>query len=211
MSFSVAFFSCLSSTRQLLAVAYTTLVLLPLSFCELHTFLLLSHIVYDILRLAPSYLFCSQLFFLACLVLFASPFHHSLLSVAQGHFTLDVSARWSFPALLLELLTLQTQHFSICIYSLVSCVSLHLNGLYLWPLKRYWSMWGPCFTFVKHFFPLSLFQILETLLVSTMLGQPVFPLYYCFLCFCSYLCHLSSSKVILAFKDSHKFLIHNFS
>ena len=70
-------------------------------FCwELQTFLLLSHILYDILRHAPSYPLSSRLspFSLSGAV-FEMGFYHSLFKVAWGHFTLKVSAHWSFASL----------------------------------------------------------------------------------------------------------------
>lgn len=94
---------------------YSTLVLmLPLFFCELHhTFLLLSHTLYDILRQVPSFLF-SLSPPLACLVLFASWFHHSPLSVDPGHFFLRIFLPAGFLLLsVLKLLTRQTQHLNI--------------------------------------------------------------------------------------------------
>lgn len=71
--------------------------------------------------------FCSQLLLLACLVLFSTQFHHSLLSVALGHFAMPTGL---FFLRLFQLLTLKTQNFGICVYSVFS-VSLHVNRLYL--------------------------------------------------------------------------------
>lgn len=158
--------SCLSASLQVFAITYSTLVLmLPLSFfCELHhTFLLLSHTLHDILRQVPSFLFPLSPP-LACLVLFASWFHHSLLSVAPGHFfSQDLSACWVFTFFCSRTLDPPDpafKHLSLKgIHCLVSRVPLDMNGGCLSLHKQYWS--GSIRPFYAH-----------TMSVSSMLKQP---------------------------------------
>lgn len=62
-----------------------------------HTFLpFQSHRLYGSLPTVPILSFPPSAPLRVCLVLFANHFHHSLLSVAPGHFTEDVAACWVF-------------------------------------------------------------------------------------------------------------------
>lgn len=112
-------------------------------FYELHTFLLLSHILYDILSHAPSYLFCSSLFLLACQVLFCElvspfPFVSSRRPFCFGCFCLQV---FSFLSCL-DPWPCRTSFLALTCTAWLS-VSPNLNALYPWLHNRTWSMWGP--------------------------------------------------------------------
>lgn len=152
--FSVVLFICLSSTLQLFAVASTTLV--PLCFCELHTF---SWVLYCMTSSIYLFLLSALPFSLSSAVSmpvspfpFVSsprPFYSRCFCPLVFSFFGCLNSWTSRPTILAFV---STVWFAMC-----HC----LNRLYLWLHKRWWSMWGPCFNFVKHLF-YCVFQVFSS-------------------------------------------------
>lgn len=172
MSFSVTFFSCLSSTLQATRCRLHHFVSDVPLFVFMNSTPLHSWVIYCMTSSDMLHLICSALgssfspSSAVCEPVSPFPFVSSPRPFYSGCFCLLVfSFLW-----LLELLTLQTWHFSICMYGLVS-----FNRLYLWLLKRYWSMVGPpgfyfCVTF--RFSSLLLLFVLTFVPLLILLSHP---------------------------------------